>query len=246
MTEKGKQIESLLEKLRKQQGRAHEAQEEPPALPAWCEGDAVVAEFVRSFLLWEASPARAISGMESIGSSMVDLNELRVSLTEEVVAAIGKTYPRCFERAVRLKAALNDIYRREHTVRLSHLLEKSKRDARAYLESLAETPNFVASRTFLVALGGHAVPVDERLLSKLIEADVVDNETATPESTAASLEKVIRAGESPEAHLLFQGWNDECGKPVKAPRKAKPRGSGVAPVSSGAKHSSGRRPKSRD
>lgn len=246
MTEKAKQIESLLEKLRRQQGRAQEPQAAVPACPAWCEGDPVVAEFVRSFLLWEASPARAATAMESIGASMVDLNELRVSLTEEIVAAIGKSYPRACERAGRLKASLNDVYHREHTVRLSHLLERSKRDARAYLEALAETPHFVASRTFLVALGGHAVPVDERLLSKLIEADVVDNETATPESTAASLEKAIRAGESAEAHALFQGWQDECGKPMKAPRKSKSRGGSPAAVASAAKHSSARRPKSRD
>jgi hypothetical protein len=250
--EKTKQIESLLEKLRKQLGGGKGESIAPAPCkageaPLWCEADPVVTEFVKSFLLWEAASPRACGAMEAIASSIVDLNELRVSLVEEIVAVIGKNYPRAHERANRLKAALNDVYRREHCVRLAHLLDKNKRDARAYLESLAETPHFVASRTFLVALGGHAMPVDERLLTKLIEADVVDNESATPESTASVLEKAIRSGDSAEAHGLFQVWADEGGgtKTRSARGRGKPRGSG-APVASAKKGSPARRSRSRD
>jgi hypothetical protein len=247
--DKAKQIESLLEKLRKQLGKGESVAPPPCAAadgPPWAEADIVITEFIKSFLLWEATTHRACAAMESIGGALVDLNELRVSLIDEIVAVIGKNYPRAHERAARLKAALNDIYRREHCVKLSHLLEKTKREARAYLESLAETPHFVASRTFLIALEGHAVPVDERLLGKLIEADVVDNESATPESTASVLEKTIRSADSLEAHELFQVWSDETSAPKAKPaRRAKPRAA-TTPVASAAKGSSARRAKTRD
>lgn len=231
-TDLARQVDSLLEKLRKQWSPGAGTLELPDC--GWCGEDRVLCALVGSFMVWEAPMAKAAGAIEALTRELIDANELRVSLPDELATIIGRNYPRGLERVTRLRAALNDIYRREHTVKLSHLTEKTKREARTYLESLSETPHFVASRTFLVALEGHAVPVDERLLSRLLEVDAVGDDTATPESTSGALEKAIRAGNAAEAHALLLAWVDDGGS---AATKVRPghRKTKARPVASAAK-----------
>lgn len=247
-TERSKQVESLLDKLRRQHGEAAGRLALPDC--GWCGEDRVLCALVGSFMLWEASIARATAAVNALTTELIDANELRVSLPEELHAIIGRNYPRGLERVTRLRAALNDVYRREHAVKLSHLTDRPKREARAYLESLTETPLFVAARTLLVGLEGHAVPIDERLLGRLIEADAVGDESATPESTSASLERVITAPKAAEAHALMLAWAEESTTKPKttAARKSRTRvasggggSSGGAVVASAAKRSPARR-----
>ncbi|MGD9690437.1 MAG: hypothetical protein AB7K52_11920 [Phycisphaerales bacterium] len=247
-------FDSLLEKLRKQRG-GKAASVDLPVI-AWCADDRVLSTFIASFMLWDAPIARAATALEALGASVIDANDLRVSLPEELLAIIGRSYPRGQERMTRLCAALNDVYRREHAVRLAHLKEKSKREARAYLESLAHTPPFVAGRTFLLALEGHAVPVDERLLGRLLEIDAVGDESATPESMSVAFERAIRAGSAAEAHALLTSWADEPPNPTpsasrrsRSTRKAAAAGNGERkarqPVASAKKRSPARRTRRR-
>lgn len=192
----------------------------------------VLDQFVRSFLLWECSASRAAAAMKRIEQTVVDFNELRVCMPGELVRIIGERYPRAEERARRLRSALNAIYAREHRVGLEPLAERSKREAREYLESLDGTPRFVAARVALVNLGGHAAPVDGRILRRLVDHGLVEAD-ATPESAAAQLERRVRAGEMLEAYSLLQAWSDDAAADSAEPRAAKdeprrPRGRSAA------------------
>lgn len=178
----------------------------PPELP---EQDDPIAVLVFSYLLWEASTEQACEAYGRLLEEIVDFNHLRVCLAHEVVAAIGQRYPRALERCQRLRATLNDIYRREHAVTLTSLESMGKRDIRAYVESLDGIVPFVAARLMMVGFDVHAVPVDDQLRALLIEAKVAADTVEVPE-LASWITRQVRAGEGLKVHERFQSHVDEA------------------------------------
>ena len=208
-TDAAKAINSLLASLEAQYG-APEAVERDP-----------IEEIVFSFLLWESATNRAEHALKRLLDSSLDLNELRVTRPEDVSQLLGKTYPLADERADRMHAALNDLYNREHAVSLETAVAMPKREGRKYVESLDGIPPFVAARVALMVLGAHAVPLDERTLKRLVEAGVAD-EDADLESTAARLERHIKAADGARAHGLLQAWSEDTAAAAAKAAKKKP------------------------
>lgn len=194
--------------------------------------DPVCDELIWAYLVWEAGEHRAGAVASKLCESFVDLNEFRVCLTNELTGFFGQTYPRAVERSDRIRATLNDIFNREHDVSLTSLVSMNKREARAYLDSLEGIPPYVASRTFLFGLGGHAFPVDDRLL-KLLVAEQALAETETIESAANWLERQVRSGDAAPAFLAIEEWASKKRasstrsttkkKTKKAPKKTSPK-----------------------
>lgn len=214
-----KRFATLLKKLR----AAHP--EATPPLPESAEGaegaDPVLDQLVFSMLLWESSATQARGAMRRLREAFVDFNELRVCLADEVVRAMGERHPLAFDRAHRLHAALMDIFRRQHACCLTHLLDAGKRESRAYLDSLDGLPSFVSSRIFLLSLGGHAIPCDERLRDLLAQAGVVDVQ-ASPDDAAGWLDRHVPAEEAQSVHAIFQAWSDVEGHPPRRERRQTP------------------------
>ncbi len=190
-----------------------------PSSGCFCHHDAILRELVRSYLLWESTTAKADAAMRRIDGAVVDINELRVCLTDEVVAILGMGLSRVEERATRLRATLHDIFQREHRLRLSHLADRSRKDARQYLMSLSNVPEFVAARVALLRLGIHAMPVDERTLACLKHAKAVDPDTDIT-TAAAHLDRAIKSGEGPMSHRAIQAWVDDTSAVVVRSAKA--------------------------
>lgn len=170
--------------------------------------DPICDELIWSFLVWEAGEKRAAAIAAKLCESFVDLNEFRICLTSELVSFFGQTYPKAAERADRMRTALNDIFKREHEVSLKSLASLNKRDAKAYLDSIEGIPPYVASRTFLIGLGGHAFPLDNRLLM-LMTAEQAIGEDETVASGAAWLERQFRSGEAAPALAALEIWAAE-------------------------------------
>lgn len=173
-------------------------------------------EMIYSFLLWEATSAKADAAFKRILSSVVDHNELRVCKPQEMVAMIGKTYPRAEERAQRLKASLHELFLREFAVSLEKCAALPKRDARRYLDTLEGMLPYVSARVVLVRLGGHAVPVDDKLLSRLIDEEVMESGTDAVKAEGI-LDRHVKADDALRTHLLLQAW---CDDPSSEPKKA--------------------------
>lgn len=211
-----KGLAALLKKLKSKHGEI--APEAPPA--AIDEGlDPLVLQLVFAFLLWDATAPQARTLLKRLRENFVDFNELRVALPDEIAAVVGDRYPRCHERSLRLRATLQDIFKREHGLTLTRLADMGKREARAYLDSLEGMPAYVSARVFLLGLGGHAVPVDQRLADLLAAEDVLSEEVTDAETAATWLERQIKAGEGVQAHLLFQAWSDEEGSTPRRDRR---------------------------
>jgi hypothetical protein len=213
-----KKLASLVKKLRAEYAGA--------CTDAGCEGcppgaDPLAWQLVFAFLAWEAGTQKACVANKRLHAAVVDYNEMRVCLADELMHLIGDRYPRAQERVQRLRASLNDLYRREHSVTLQRLVELPKRDARAYLDSLEAMPPYVSARMTLLAFGGHAFPVDERIYLTLLE-EAAAPEDLTVEDASAWLERQFRAGEALEPYLLLEAWLNDRPAP-KPPRKPVPR-----------------------
>jgi hypothetical protein len=214
-----KELAALLKQLRADYPQALDGAIEAAPID---QAEPLLGHFLRSFLIWESTLAKAALAMKRIEQSVVDFNELRVCMPGEMVRVLGERYPRAEERARRLRTALNAIYSREHKVSLERLSEMSKRESREYLETLDGTPRFVAARVSLLGLAGHMAPVDGRMVRRLIERGVVEADS-TPEAAAASLERKVRAAEMPECYALLQAWSDEgTHEHAEAPRSPAP------------------------
>ncbi len=70
-----------------------------------------------------------------------------------------------------------------------------RRDAKHFLEKLDGVDEFATAAVLLWSLGGHAIPVDDRLLEALRQADLVHPE-ATRAEVQAFLERNISAAEA--------------------------------------------------
>ncbi len=193
-------IESLLKR----------AKASPVESPTQNEEGAIdaIGELVLSFLLWEAPLTRARSAYKRLMDSVLNHNDLRVTRVEDITQILGKTYPLAQERTERMLIALETIFAREYTVSLDNAKTLGKREGRKYLESIDDTPPFVSARTSLVAFGSHAVPLDERTMARLIEAEVFEEGT-TIESAQGSLERQVKAADALDFHQRMVDWMDK-------------------------------------
>jgi len=175
----------------------------PPPPPPPTQRVDLIDLLVHSFLVWEATLAQADAAMTRIRAATVSFNDFRVSLVKEVVDLIGPRYPLAQERAIRVRATINDLFRREHAVSLERIAKLSKRDGRIYLEGLQGMVPFVSARVSLLGLDAHAIPVDEQTLAALGHHGVLHAETTIVEATSW-LQRHIPAEKALAAHLSLQ------------------------------------------
>ena len=204
-----KELASLLKSLRADYAEALAKAATPAAPTPFDPGEPILACFLKSFLLWESTTAKATQALKRLEGAIVDFNELRACMPDEIVRIIGERYPRAAERALRLRTALNIIYAREHRVTLEHVANLSRKEAREHFEKLDGVPQFVSARVCLLGLSHHAAPVDSRIHRRLVEGKVVASDSS-PEQSASLLESKTRAGELPEVYSLLQAWADDA------------------------------------
>jgi len=193
----------------------------PPVVGAPATDADPVREPVYSLLLWEAGTTKATAAAKRLAEGVVDVNELRSCLEDEIVRLIGPRYPRAAERAARLRASLHQIYRDGNTVSLARLESMSKREARAYLEGIEGVPSFVSARVLLVNLGGHAFPLDRRLHRLLADEGAIEADPFS-EGAGAWVERQIRAGEALDAYLALEQLAESS--PASRRKSGKARG----------------------
>ena len=155
---------ALLRKLRLPETAPAEFLSPPPAPPA---SDPLTHQAVYALLLWEASTSQAHAALRRVLSAVVDYNELRVCQAEHIAEWLGEKYPLAMERALRLRAFLEDVYQRQQSVQVSPLLLGSRKDTYQTLAALEGMTPFAAARVVALGLSRPACPIDERLLTLL-------------------------------------------------------------------------------
>jgi endonuclease III len=197
-----KQLTAILKKL--PDGGADELPEQ----------DDPIAVLVQSFLMWEASTAKARVAYDRLRERVVDFNDLRMCMPHELEEYLGSRYPLAGERSQRLRATLRNIFMREHAVTLESLHSMGKRDIKKYVESLEGMTPYVAARLMLLCFDTHAIPVDEQLRSQLVAAGAAD-ESADVGELAAWLGRQVKANQGQAVAAGLQAWIDEVGGKAK-------------------------------
>jgi endonuclease III len=214
-----KKLQALLKRL-----RAKHPAPTPAAAPEWEGVEPTIRELLFSMLLADAPSTDALEAFARIRSQFVDLNDLRIALSDEVTELLGEEYPLRQERATRIKACLTEVYQRESSMSLAALAEAGRRECRQYLESLNGMTPFTVSRLKLICFGGSTIPVDDTLLSKLHKEHALEV-GATCDSASHWLAKHVEPHQSLSLHALFQAWLDSGTEPAMAPRpsRSKPK-----------------------
>ena len=192
----GKKFTALLKKA----VAAHSGEDPPPRDP--------VAQLVVGFLQWRSTRRAADDAFVALMDALIDINDMRASHAHELVALIGDDYPDATERIIRLKQSLHGVYLREHDVQMHSIAGKGKKEQRAYLDSLYGMTPFAAAQVTLLSFGGHALPVDEKLVM-LLEREGALPENLDAASAESFLLRQIKAGDTLEAHLALQAWADK-------------------------------------
>lgn len=214
-SDSAKRLRSLLRKVDRP------ADHDGPTQPA-----EPLEQLLFAFLLWETTLRQADQAYNRLKRRIVDYNDLRVSDPTEIAQAIGERYSRIDERALRLRSVLREIYLREHGMSLESLKEMSKRDARAYLDSLTGMVPFVSASVVLFSLGGHAVPVDEQLVNRL-KRDKVIQADAEFDEVRSFLEREIRSAEAMDVAMQLRAYVDSppAGRARRSSRRTSKRSS---------------------
>ncbi len=188
---------------------------------------APTTQLIMAFLQADASRRKAEQAYDALMEEMVDNNELRVSHTDEIVEVIGEDYPRVYWRVERLRESLNEVYRREHDIKMTKAAAMNKKEQRQFLDTLPGITPYAAASVMLLCFGGHAIPVDDKLVALLVREGVVD-EGLDPAEVETLLLRQFKAGDpSVEAHVLLQTWSDGCKTPASVLEAPEPSTFGV-------------------
>ncbi len=191
-----------------------------------------VEQLVLAALEWGSTRTNAKRAFRSLRERMVDLNEVRVSSAREISSAIREFIPDSSECARSISLALNDVFRREHRIKLDGLTQHGRREARHYLESLAGVNPYVVASVMLWSLGGHGIPANQRLLSALRREGLVD-QSASPAEVQGFLERNIAAAEAKRFCMVMEDFAAQKGaRPGTKSTASKKRPSKVAKASS--------------
>jgi endonuclease III len=174
----------------------------PPSIP---EPDEPLMRLVIAILGMGCSDAEAERAINQALTVMVDLNEIRVSGAYELHKAMGNAIPQGAQRCQCLIDALQAIYSRENRLSLERLKELGRREARHCLEQLKGVDEYAAACVSLWSLGGHAIPVNDRLLQALRDEKVV-NPSSDRAEVQAFLERHVSAADAKAFCLIMRSF----------------------------------------
>lgn len=149
---------------------------------------------------------------------MVDWNEMRVSSAPELNQATGNVLPQGVQRCQQLILALQAMFDRDNRLSLDPLKASARREARHYLEELEGVDEYAVASVILWSLGGHAIPVNDRLLEALRSAELIRPE-ATRAEVQAFLERHISADEAREFCTIMRSFKGDPRTRPKEPKK---------------------------
>lgn len=133
----------------------------------------------------------------------VDFNDLRVSRREEILDVFKDSSGISEKTAVAITRTLNTIFEKMNKMSLEELTHDGKRQAHKDLSEIDGITPFAVSYCFLTAMGGHAIPLNAKMLEYLREYELV-HPSATDSEIAGFLERQIPAADAYDFYLLLR------------------------------------------
>ncbi len=161
--------------------------------------DAIVYAIISA----ELSKKATESAIKRFADYFVDLNDLRVSQTEEIVEMLGGDTPVTRTIASTITRVLRAVFNEYHKVSLEALKKIGKRPARQILEELDGTSRFVVDYCMLTSLQGHAIPLTKGMIEYLTSKELV-YPNADEQRIGGFLAKQISAKKGYEFYALLR------------------------------------------
>ena len=152
------------------------------------------------------SSAVAEQAVERLVSSTVGWNDVRVSNADKIDEAMGGVIPDGRKHCQRLIDALQAIFDRENRLSLDGLKTMGVREAKQYLERLDGVDEYAVASVVLWALGGHGIPVNDRLFGALRDTDLIHPDADRAE-VQAFLERHVSAADAKEFCLVMTSFS---------------------------------------
>ncbi len=207
--EYSKKIQSLYRTLKRRYPKVREVNHE-----------IVVDAVVYSIISEKMSGKATESAIKRFPEYFVDLNDLRVSRTEEIIEVLGENTPVTREIASGVTKVLQSIFNDYHKVSLEALKKLGKRPARQILEKIDGMSRFAVDYCMLTSLRGHAIPLTDGMIQYLKVNDLVDSD-ADEQQISGFLTKQISAKNGYEFYALLRRESETFKGRKKAKAKAK-------------------------
>lgn len=184
--------------------------------------DKLIYTLVYGIIAEELSESSTESAMKRFKNHFVDLNDLRVSSTDEIVEQLGEDNAVTRDIARRLNSFLRAVFNKYHTLNLEDLKKGGKRPAKQALEKLNGSSSFMVDYCMLTALDGHAIPLTKPMIGYLKDNDLVYN-GANEQDIEGFLTRQIPASNGYEFYQLLRraGEASKKKKAVTAKKKVK-------------------------
>ncbi len=165
-------------------------------------GDPV--EAVVYALVSESMPEEAAGRLyRRMMKHFVDFNDLRVSRREEILDVFRDSSAEFEKSAASITRTLNAIFETTNRISLEGLTQEGKRQAHKELSEMEGITPFAVSYCFLTAMGGHAIPLNAKMLDYLRAGDLV-HPNATDMEIAGFLERQIAAADAYNFYLFLR------------------------------------------
>lgn len=165
-----------------------------------------ILECVLLAILRENHPlASALNALEALRNREIffDWNEIRVSDISEI-QALMPDYPDSEARSVAIKKFLKDMYRQNYKFEIEGLTKKTWKEAKDdFSHYQALTNDHHLAHVQVLTFGGHAFPVDNRVLKTLQRLGLAE-ETADGASVRSMLEKNISKAQILQCIAIFE------------------------------------------
>ena len=161
--------------------------------------DAIVYAIISA----ELSEKATATAIKKLADYFVDLNDLRVSRTEEIVEMLGADTSVTRTIASTITTVLRAVFNEYHKVSLEALKKTGKRPARQILEKLDGTSRFVVDYCMLTSLQGHAIPLTKGMIEYLRNKEMVYTD-ADEQHIGGFLAKQISAKKGYEFYALLR------------------------------------------
>ncbi len=190
--EYSKKIQRLYRSLSRKYPKVQKVIHDEPA-------DAIVYAIISA----ELSEKATATAIKKYADYFVDLNDLRVSRTEEIVEMLGGNTPVTRTIASTITMVLRAVFNEYHKVSLEALKKTGKRPARHILEKLEGISRFVVDYCMLTSLQAHAIPLTEGIIKYLKSKELVYPD-ADEQQIAGFLAKQISANKGYEFYALLR------------------------------------------
>ncbi len=209
--EYSKKIQRLYRSLSRKYPKVQKVTHDEPA-------DAIIYAIINAELNEKVTAA----AIKKLADYFVDLNDLRVSRTEEIVEILGADTSVTRTIASTITTVLWAVFNEYHKVSLEVLKKTGKRPARQILEKLEGTSRFVVDYCMLTSLQGHAIPLTKRMIEYLKSKELV-YPGADEQQIGGFLAKQISANKGYDFYALLRRESEARRSKKKKKSKTTPK-----------------------